>query len=43
MLEAAQRLKMPIEQYLKLFFAWRSGKPVNAIHFDKLVKKKAKR
>ena len=42
MIEAAQRLKMPIEQYLNLFFAWRTGKPMHAIHFDKLGKKNAK-
>jgi hypothetical protein len=39
MLDAAQRLNMPIEQYLNLFFAFRTGKPVNAIHFDKSLEK----
>ena len=33
MLEAAQRLNMPIEQYLKLFYAYRTGKPsISGLH-----------
>lgn len=43
MIEAAQRHNMSLKQYLNLFFAYRTGKPVRAVHIDKLVKKKPKR